>query len=318
MRAVRDEAVPGAHAAGPDEAQSWHGLVVRHVVSRTVRDSAAFLDATQGGDVGAPYAAPADGEFLAAAARNPEPLRIGFSTESMLGRSTDPECVAAVDEAVGLLEDLGHEVVEVDLPIDREALAHAYLTIVAAAVGREVVETEAMTGRKPDPDEFEAPTWFLRQVSDVLSARDLDQALELVGRTTRRLGSLFADQIDVHVSATMPHPPVRVGELQPSAVERAALRALRTLPVTIGPIVRGVLSQLAANSLEKAANTQVWNMTGQPAMSVPLHWTAAGLPVGVQFAGAFGAEEQLFSLAGQIERVQPWMPRLTGPTTSRF
>jgi amidase len=192
------------------------------------------------------------------------------------------------------------------------------LTIVAAAVGREVVETEAMTGRKPDPDDFEAATWFLRQVSDVLSARDLDEALELVGRTTRRLGALFADQVDVHVSATMPYPPVRVGELDQSTVERAALRALRALPVKIGPVVRGVLSQLAANSLEKLANTQVWNMTGQPAMSVPLHWTAGGLPVGVQFAGAFGAEEQLFSLAGQIERVQPWLPRLAGPMTSRF
>jgi amidase len=300
---------------GPTEGQPLHGLVVRHVVSRTVRDSAAFLDVTQGGDVGAPYASPPDGDFHSAVGRNPEPLRIGFSTQSMLGRSTDPECVAAVDEAVAILADLGHEVIEVDLPIDREGLTQAYLTIVAASVSRQVVETEEMTGRKPDPDDFEAVTWFLRQVGDVLSARDLDEALELIARTTRRLGALFADQIDVHVSATMPYPPVRVGELAPTSVERAALRALRTLPINVGPVLRGVLAQLASNSLERLANTKVWNMTGQPAMSVPLHWTATGLPVGVQFAGAFGAEEQLFSLAGQIERVQPWLPRLTTPTT---
>jgi amidase len=267
--------------------------------------------------VGAPYAAPPDGDFLAAVARNPDRLRIGFSTESMLGESTDPECVAAVERTAEMLVDLGHEVIPLDLPIDRSGLAHAYLTIVAACVGRQVVDTEAMTGRKPDAGDFEAPTWFLRQVSDALSARELEEALDLIARTTRRLGALFHDQVDVHVSATMPHPPAKVGQLAPSLAELIALRALRTLPVNVGPVLRGILSQMASTSLERAANTQVWNMTGQPAMSVPLHWTASGLPVGVQFAGAFGAEEQLFSLAGQIERVQPWLPRLTTPMTTR-
>ena len=95
------------------------------------------------------------------------------------------------------------------------------------------------------------------------------------------------------------------------------LRVLRTLPVNVGPVLRTALAQLAENSLEKAANTQVWNMTGQPAMSLPLHWTPEGLPVGVQIAGAFGAEEQMFSLAGQIEAAQPWLPRLmAGPVTA--
>ncbi len=308
----------GRTPLGPDEGESWNGLVARHVVSRTVRDSAAFLDASQGADTGAPYAAPADGAFLAAVGRDPGRLRIGFSTASMLGATTDPECAVAVERCADLLADLGHEVVELDLPIDREGLAHAYLTIVAAYVGMEVADTERMTGRAPRAEDFEGPTWFLSQVSQVLSARDLEVALALIAQTTRRLGSLFADQVDVHVSATMPHPPVRVGELAPTSVEKVALRALRTLPVNVGPALRAVLAQLAAHSLEKAANTQVWNMTGQPAMSVPLHWTAGGLPVGVQFAGAFGAEEQLFALAGQLEEAQPWLPRLMGPMTAEL
>ncbi len=306
----------GRTPLGPDEGESWNGLVSRHVVSRTVRDSAAFLDATQGADIGAPYAAPPDGSFLAASGRDPGRLRIGFSTQSMLGRSTDPQCVAAVEQTANLLVDLGHEVVEVDLPIDSAGLAHAYLTIVAAYVGMEVADTEVMTGRAPRAEDFEGPTWFLSQVSQVLSARDLEQALALTAQTTRRLGALFTDRVDLHMSATMPHPPVRVGELAPTSVEKVALRALRTLPVNVGPALRAVLAQLAANSLEKAANTQVWNMTGQPAMSVPLHWTVGGLPVGVQFAGAFGAEEQLFALAGQLEAAQPWLPRLMTPMTA--
>jgi amidase len=302
---------------GPSEGESWNGLVVRHVVSRTVRDSAAFLDGTQGSDVGSPYASPPDGDFLAALGREPGSLRIGFSTESMLGRSTDPVCDAAVENAARLLADLGHEVVPLDLPIDREGLAHAYLTIVAASVGMEVADTERMTGRKPKSQDFESTTWFLHQLSEVLTARDLQQALALVSETTRRLGALFDDQIDMHLSATMPHPPVQVGELAQTSVQKAALRAMRTLPVNIGPVLRAALAQLAASSLEKTPNTQVWNMTGQPAMSLPLHWTPEGLPVGVQIAGAFGAEEQLFCLAGQIEAAQPWLPRLlAGPVTA--
>ncbi len=307
----------GRTPLGPSEGEAWHGLVSRHVVSRTVRDSAAFLDATQGADTGSPYAAPPNGAFLAAVGREPGRLRIGFSTQSMLGRSTDPECDAAVEATAQLLADLGHEVVPVELPIDRSGLAHAYLTIVAACIGRMVADTEEMTGRRPNPDDFEAPTWFLRQVSDVISARDLEHTLHLVAQTTRRLGSLFEDQIDMHLSATMPYPPVRVGELDTSSVEKVGLRVLRTLPINVGPVLRTVLAQLAENSLEKAANTQVWNMTGQPAMSLPLHWTPEGLPVGVQIAGAFGAEEQMFSLAGQVEAAQPWLPRLmAGPVTA--
>ena len=173
-----------------------------------------------------------------------------------------------------------------------------------------------MTGRKPRAEDFEAPTWFLSQVSNVISARDLEDALFLIAQTTRRLGAVFADQVDMHLSATMPFPPVKVGEPVASSVEKLGLGVMRRLPIDVGPMLRVMLAQMAANSLEKVANTEVWNMTGQPAMSVPLHWTADGLPVGVQFAGAFGAEEQMFSLAGQLERAQPWLPRLKEPMTA--
>jgi amidase len=304
----------GRTPMGPDEGESWHGLVRRHVVSRTVRDSAAFLDATQGADVGSPYAAPPDGSFLAAVGRDPGRLRIGFSTESMLGRTTDPEVRTAVESTAALLEELGHEVVPLDLPVDPDGLALAYQVIVAVCIGHEVAETEAMTGRVPRAEDFEAPTWFARQVSDAISARELERNLALVATTTRRLGALFADQLDVHLSATMPHPPARVGTSGISSVEALGLRVMRSLPINLGPVLRTALAQIAAHALERVANTQVWNMTGQPAMSVPLHWTRSGLPVGMQFAAAFGAEEQLFALAGQLERARPWLPRLlAGP-----
>jgi amidase len=151
----------------------------------------------------------------------------------------------------------------------------------------------------------------------VLSARELEQARDNVALATRRLGALFADQIDMHLTATLPYPPVRVGENSPSPVDQALLRALRTLPINVAPAIRIALGQLAGPRLERSANTQVWNMTGQPAMSLPLHWTSEGLPVGVQIAGAFGAEERMFSLAAQVEAAQPWLPRLLdGPVTA--
>ncbi|MCU0282965.1 MAG: amidase [Candidatus Nanopelagicales bacterium] len=304
----------GRTPLGPDEGEGWHGLVRRHVVSRTVRDSAALLDATQGTEVGAPYAAPPDGSFLAAVGRDPGRLRIGYSTASVLGKAMDPECVVAVEATAALLEGLGHELVEVELPIDREAVARAYITIVAAGVGAMVEATAEKTGRSPRSSDFEAATWFLRQASDVLSARELEQARDVVAATTRALAALFAEGLDAHLTATLPYPPIRVGENAPAAADLVAMRALRTLPVTLAPPIRMALGQLAGPRLEKAANTQVWNMTGQPAMSVPLHWTASGLPVGVQLAGAFGEEELLFALAGQLEEAAPWLPRLlAGP-----
>jgi amidase len=180
-----------------------------------------------------------------------------------------------------------------------------------------VEATAEKTGRAPRSSDFEAATWFLRQASDVLSARELEQARDVVATTTRQVAALFADGLDVHLTATLPYPPIRVGENAPAAADLVAMRALRTLPITLAPPIRMALGQLAGPRLEKAANTQVWNMTGQPAMSVPMHWTAAGLPVGVQLAGSFGAEELLFSLAGQLEEAAPWLPRLlAGPASS--
>lgn len=300
---------------GPDESEPWSGLVVRHVISRSVRDSAAILDATAGADIGAPYWGPQqEGPYLADVTRTPGALRIGISTASMMGRTTGDECVRAVTETAELLTSLGHDVVELDLPIDREELANAYLVVMSAGIGAIIADVERMTGRKPKADMFELPTWFLKQVSDTMTARELEGARQVIGRVTRRLGHLFTDQIDVHVTPTMAHPPVKVFELAPSHQERAALAALRRMPMAPGVVLRKALDQLAANSFEKTANTMLYNMTGQPAMSVPLHWTPDGLPVGLQFAASYGADGLLFQLAGQLEEAKPWQPKLAaGP-----
>ena len=299
----------GRMPMGPLVGQGWDGLVAPHVVSISVRDSAAALDATHGIDSGAPYAEPpAPASFSEAAATEPGVLRIGYSLQAQLAEKQSPENVAAVLDAVELLAELGHELVEVDLPVDRESAARAYLSIVAASVAADVLETTSLTGKKVSADDFEPATWFLRQIGDVLSARELEEAQRTAARLGRTMAGFFDDHgLDAHLSATTAAPPVLIGELAPSAAERAALATLRR--ATVGPVMRAVLGQLAANSLAKTPNTQVYNMTGQPAMSVPLFWDEHDLPIGVQFAARFGDEVTLYRLAAQLERVRPWRDR---------
>jgi len=299
----------GRQPLGPMTGEGWGGLVAPGVLSRTVRDTATALDITHGSDPGAPYAEPpAPDSFLAASQRDPGKLRIGFSTKAMLGPDTGPDCVAAVLDAVELLESLGHELIEVDLPLDREKLAMAYLTIVSACVASDVLNTATLTGKKPRPDMFELPTWFLRQVGDTLSARELEQARETSHYLGRDIAHLYGElELDVHLSSTMAFPPVKIGELDLSTAERAGLSALRR--ASTGSVLRTVLRQLAGNSLDKTPNTQVFNMTGQPAMNVPLSWNDQDLPIGVQFAGRFGDEATLLALASQLEQARPWADR---------
>ena len=300
----------GRQPLGPYVGEGWDGLVVPGVLSLTVRDTAAALDATHGMDPGAPYAEPrAPRSFTKEAAKEPGALRIGFTTKAMLGTAMHADNVAAVLETATLLEELGHEVVEVDLPIDPVELARTYLVIVAAGVGAAIEETEQQTGQAPRAGDFELPTWFLGQVGRELSAVEHVQARAVVFRTGREIADLYdRHNLDVHLSSTLAYPPSRVGELQIGAGERVALSTLRR--ASTGRVLRMVLDQLAADSLAKTPNTQLFNMTGQPAMSVPLVWNAAGLPIGLQFAGRFGDEVTLLRLATQLENARPWFDKV--------
>jgi len=284
--------------------------VVPGVVSVTVRDTAVALDATHGVDLGAPYAEPpAPRSFERAARRRPGRLRIGFTTKAMLGTSMHPDNVAAVLDAVDLLTELGHELIEVDLPGDPVDLARIYLTCVSAGVALSIAATEEQTGRKPRAEDFELPTWFLGQVGRELTAAEHAAAHAAGFQVGRDVAGIFqANALDLHLSATTAAPPVRVGELTPSRVERAALSALRR--ASSGRVIRALLEQLAAESLARTPNTQLFNMTGQPAASVPLFWNVDGLPIGVQFAAKFGDEVTLLRLATQLESVRPWADRL--------
>ena len=294
----------GRMPMGPEAAEVWNGFAVPHVISRSVRDSATLLKISHGPDSGAPYRALGGNESDFPMARHDTPkLRVALVKSSILGQHTHVDCRNALDDAGHLMEGLGHEVEDVNLPIESESLRLAYLTVVAACTAEGLHSIGQQFGRHIRNSDVEAATWFMAQVGHALSAAELEIARNTIGMATRRLGQ-FHEKFDVIMSPTMAYPPVRIGELMPKPFERLGLAVLRAIPIKSA--LRQVLMQLAANMIEKTPNTVLFNMTGQPAMSVPLHWNADGLPIGIQFAGPIGSETMLFSLANQLENAKPW------------
>jgi amidase len=297
----------GRVSHAPALGESWSGLDTNGVITRSVRDSAALLDVVAGPVAGDPYAAPpAHRPFLAEVGEPPGRLRVAFTTEPLFARRTDPQCAAAVQDAARLLEGLGHEVVEARPSFSRDALVRAYLVIVAAGVSAEVEEGARLSGLRAGPDTLEDETWALAGAGAALSARDLAATEAEIHRASRAVAAFF-EAHDVLLTATMAMPPLPIGAVKSSALERAGMRAVARLGSR--RLFDRLLSEIAARSFDATGNTMLFNQTGQPAISLPLHWAPDGVPIGVQLAGRFGDEATLFRLAAQLEAARPWADR---------
>jgi amidase len=270
-------------------------MAVEHALTRSVRDSAALLDATAGPDLGDPYPAPPRRRpFLAEVAADPGRLRIAWSSRAAEGVPVHPDCRAALDDAVRLCAGLGHELVERDLPGLTPAVAAAIGTVYRAAVAWIVAYWSRRRGRGPRPGELEPLTHLWWEQGRDLAAADYLLALDDLWAFGRVVARFFAgERIDAWLTPTLSEPPVRLGEIvsTPDQPLRAAERS------------RGFVGFPAV----------VANITGAPAMSVPLWWNPAGLPVGVHFLGRFGDEATLLRLASQLEQARPWAGRWPVP-----
>jgi len=296
----------GRNPTGPVHGALWQGAVVEHVISRSVRDSAAMLDATCGADAGAPYVIPPpERPYLEEMERDPGSLRIAFHTRSPIGTDVHPECIRAVEHTVRLLETLGHRVEEAHPDLDGKRLANSYLAMYFAEMAADIEELTAVLGRKATRDDVEPLTWTLGLLGRTYSAGYFVQALREWNIAARIMGR-FHRQYDLYLTPTVAFPPVRIGELAPKPAERLAMQVINALGLGKLVQVSGMTDKLAIDSLAKTPFTQLANFTGQPAMSVPLHWTEDRLPCGVQFIGRFGEEDMLFRLAAQLEKAQPW------------
>jgi amidase len=299
----------GRNPSGPDHGVAWQGAVQDHVITRSVRDSAAMLDATQGADTGTPYEIrPPAGSYREALAEEPGPLKIALNTQSPIGTAVHPECVQAVEKTAKLLEELGHSVEEARPDIDGLALAKSYLTLYFGEMAADIDGLEKVLGRKAVPDDVEPLTWTLALLGKSYSAGYFVTALREWDHAARKMGGFF-QTYDLYLTPTMAYPPARIGELQPKPSEALLMKVVNTLRAGWLLKASGMVDQLATRSLERTPFTQVANLSGLPAMSVPLHWTPEGLPCGSQFIAPFGDETTLFRLASQLEKAQPWFDK---------
>jgi len=278
------------NSLGPDFGEYWAMTTHEHVLTRSVRDTAAVLDATAGPATGDPYWAPPPSRpFRDEVGADPGRLRIGFRTR--LRRRDDdaePECVRAVHETVRLLESLGHAVEPVELPaLDDPAHDEAVAATFAVFVARDLERWSAALGRPIDPSELDPWNARMAEAGRSVTATRYVAALERANDYSRGVARWWADGWDVLVTPQLGVTPPRLGVIGPTA-DPAASGAV------LGPLT---------------SFTMPFNLTGQPAVSLPLHWTPDGLPVGVQFVGAYGREDVLLRLAGQLEVAHPWADR---------
>ncbi|MGE0160467.1 MAG: amidase [Gemmatimonadales bacterium] len=295
---------------GPDFGLLWRGAVVEHVLTRSVRDSAAMLDLTQGADAGAPVEiAPPVRPFLAEMGTPPGALRIAWTTRPLLGSSVHADCAAAVADAVTLLDALGHQVTEATPELHGAELARSFLTMIATELAADLDDAARLLGRKPRRGDLEATTWALALIGRGVSGAEYAGALRRLEEVGRSVGAFF-EHHDVLLTPTLAAPPPPIGALAPTAVENRILRVLGAFGSGRLIEAAGLLDRMVAEAFDWIPWTPVFNATGQPAMSVPLHWNAQGLPIGVHFVGRFGDEATLFRLASQLEQARPWMDRL--------
>ncbi len=302
----------GRSTLGPKFSEMWGGAVVSHAVTRSVRDSAALLDCTAGSMPGDPYFLPApERPFADEVSREPGRLRIAFCTQTpMPSQTVDSECVRAVRDAATLLESLGHTVEEIPLPYDKTILTEAFFTMVLGETAATLRELGAYLGRPARRDDVELNTWAQARLAEGFSAADYAFQKRRWNTLNRTMGRLH-ETYDIFLTPTLPRPPIEIGTFQNTASEVRLLKLVDSLGGLKFLSGTKTVNDLAERSLGYIAFTVVANMTGQPSMSVPLHWSAdgpssPGLPIGTMFTAKLGDEATLFRLAGQLEQARPW------------
>ncbi len=278
----------GRISSGPDVGEGWNGLAIGHAVTRSVRDSAALLDIASGPAPGDPYwAEPPARPFLEEVGVDPGRLRVALCLETFNGAPCEPACAASAREAASLCESLGHQVEEAGPEIDRPAVLAATFDIISVQTALMLDVMGRAMDRTCSADDVERATWRMAEAGREIPGVRFQAAIDTLHGAGRRLGRFF-EGYDILLTPTQAMPTPRLGWLDPDSEDQEGYmeRVLRTIGFTA-----------------------LFNVTGAPAMSVPLHWSESGLPQGTQFAAAYANEALLFRLASQLEAAQPWAQR---------
>lgn len=276
------------NSLAPGFGELVNGLVCEHVLTISVRDSAATLDATAGPAVGEPYfAAPPERPFLEEVGAPTGKLRIGYLTIAPTGVAVHEDCVNGVLDTVKLCEELGHHMEEAAIKINVAVVTSAALTVMNASFAWEIKCMGQKYKRKPAPDHFEALTWASKEIGEKFSAVDYITAVQQLHKFSRDVAAQ-TDKYDVVLTPTMAEPPPPLGSFDSSPKNpfQPLIRASNFIPFT-----------------------SICNITGQPAMSVPLYWSSEGLPIGSHFIANYGNEAILLRLAAQLEEARPWIDK---------
>jgi amidase len=276
----------GRNPLGPMAGDIMGGLIAEHVVSRSVRDTAAMLDATAGPDTGDLYAAPPPpGSYLAAIKKRPKKLRIAFAATRLDGDALDPECKSAVESAAKLCARLGHDVEESMPQISPVGFAANFLPIWASGLTMLIDFVAKEPGKEPAREKFEGLTWGLYQYGKTVTAAQYQHCWANLHGITRQVVAPWQARYDAWITPVLAQLPMKIGtvNLEETNLLKGFAPIINYMPFTV-----------------------MQNVTGQPAINLPLSWSKSCLPIGVQFVGRFGEEHVLLSLAAQIEKAQPW------------
>lgn len=278
----------GRNSLAPNLGDVMGGLVVEHVVSRTVRDSAAALDATEGPATGDPYFAPPKARgYLQEVTTRPKRLAIAFTTRSLTGEPVHQDCADAAHKAAKLCADLGHHVEENAPSLGFADIAPSFVAVYAAGLASNIELVKQLTGVPPSPDVLESMTLNLYEIGKQVSAAQYLLAIANLQQLSRRFAAFF-DKYDLWLTPTLGSPPLKVGTIDFNS--RSA--------------------NLMDDRIAKLAHLNpIYNVTGQPAISLPLYAGSEGLPTGALFGARYGDEATLFQLAGELEQAQPWKDR---------
>ncbi|MBU2646010.1 amidase [bacterium] len=301
----------GRNPVGPNFREEWSGMSTSHVLTRSVRDSAAILDAVSGPDPGSPYTAPLPKRpFLQEVSQPPATFRIAYSLRPVYGREIHQECKKAVEETVSLLVNMGHQVEEVDPGFDEKVVILNELVIMSAHVAAKLEEIRDDFKRPVNKKTIELQNLALGAIGRNLNVVDFIRAKE-AWRDAGVAMDRILSQYHMFLTPTLGQPPVKVGALEPEVKDRIAMKVASSAAGKVLFSNRERTKSIMSDLIDSIVGPQmpltpIANVTGLPAMSIPARLTESGLPMGVQFVGRYADESSLFQLAAQLEKARPW------------
>lgn len=304
----------GRTPVGPQLGRHWQGASASHVLSRTVRDSAAMLDSLTHHEKGGAFHVPRPSSSFLEALKIPlkKGRRFAYSLRSPLGTEVNEDCKRAVLETIKLLESMGHIVEEKNAPVDGKKLAKSYIMMYFGEVNAQLNELQPLLGRKVKRSDVEDVTWLMYSFGKTLSAGEFVAGLKEWDRAAYQMEA-FHETYDFYVTPTTALPQAQIGELALKNSEKTLVSLVDKWGMSKLLNKIGVVDTMIETSLKRTPFTQLANLTGQPAMSLPMSMTSQGLPLGVQVLAARGQEAALYQLAGELEQSKQWIDSKTNP-----